>query len=310
MSNFSEQVLTPSTYVEGFYTYKDIMDSLEDVSFANKYSSIRRQHPTFVPYWKLRIGDYISTVFYSMKYLADKNARHGVVLSDLMIDVLPMNKLSIQSLNQPGISINIADAIDYWRQLMTNKKCKIIFIYTRIQHGQSNETHANWTIIDKPRKVVEFFDPLGHSSTKTIHTTDWEKLFTRVFQTIPQTKIIPRKYKIVSYKVTCPEYGFQSIENIIGATPDDVNGYCMLWTVFMLDFRMKNIKNRNLKALQQEIIDVTAKRLYEHPHSMNIHQDMGVHFREFIKDYGLYLHKLYINSIYPQYTSNLITQYY
>ena len=49
-----------------------------------------------------------------------------------------------------------------WKLMMKDKKCKIIFIHTGLK--KNGYYHASWIIVDKVKKVVEFFDPHGSST--------------------------------------------------------------------------------------------------------------------------------------------------
>ena len=72
-------------------------------------------------------------------------------------------------------------------------------------------------------------------------------------------------------------------------------GYCLLWSVFLLELRLKHI-DVELFQIQSNLIDTTyytLKNQYPNDENKQITNRLGDRFQDFIRDYGLYLHDLY-----------------
>lgn len=190
-----------------------------------------------------------------------------------------------------GNDIPARIAIEYWKSLMTNVRIKLIFIYTSTCVRDTLSRHANWIIIDKPRKVVELFDPHGHAlietqllyGKKSKWNVDLAHAIKHTFQyNEPQWRFIPKKYTILRYMDSCPLYGFQYYEAAFGGPKRDLDraGYCAMWCIFLLELRLTN-KSMSTRDVQEFLL-----QRYGAGASREL---LGTAFRDFIRKYTHFL---------------------
>lgn len=204
----------------------------------------------------------------------------GFVLSKYSITSDGQN-LKIEHFIPPYVNVRPNIAINYWRKLMLDPKVKLIFIES------STYQHANWTIIDKPRKVVEFFDPHGYSS-KERDADNFVQLFIDAFQTQPGSgplaplNFIPRKYEVLQFRDSCPYRGFQHYESMYGGISklNDRKGYCMMWCIFLLELRLTN-KSYGTLDIQNYMLEYYGKDRTK--------EALGELFREFIRNFNTFM---------------------
>lgn len=199
--------------------------------------------------------------------------------------------------------------IQYWRNLMYNQDIKIVFILTQV-YTTKNEGHANWIIIDKVRKVVEFFDPHGSYVINDPLRNDWNMNLVENFMnrfwcknktSLSRTEcFIPRKYTVSTYQDSCPLIGFQGYEMNISPTPDiDQRGYCMIWSIFMMDLRLGNL-HMTTKQVQNQYINLYRNIIKNIPATgspasgtMTLGQlRLGRMFKDFIRNYVIFIQSL------------------
>lgn len=297
-TSYEKQVKTPSPYsIQG----SDI--NVLGSYIPSDYKFKGKEEDKY--YWKSAL-EYNKTTLWGIRYIIDKYTSVGAAF-------LPYTFISTDSgikaetstyWFNSGVSVSLEIACDALKDMMKNSKIKIIFIFTKTFdkydiHGKDHKTvsgHGNWTIIDKVRKQVEFFDPHGNFEFKKMAprwAADWCKEFVDIFQIKSskqgQFECIPRNYKMKTYVETCPAFGFQYYEIAGFEYSFDISGYCVLWCIFMLDLRLQHV-HLDIRVIQDNLIQKTRSDFIKRTKTMvNIDERLGNHFKHFIRQYGLYL---------------------
>lgn len=298
MNSYERMVESPSPYGSDSPTIYENLVTFESGVVGN----FNRMSKTsgYTPFW-LRRG-YFQKAFSMIRYLIHRYQDKGAVLSEASFDVpeYETNELVTHITNTLTGQIYFQepeDSVEYWRNLMKNRNIKIIFIFTLVSFVDTE--HATWTIVDKVRKTVEYFDPQGSAFCRD-YPVDWIQILKTYYQVNPHMDnryaFIPRTYKILNIDDTCPEYGFQylDVNYGMGASHElDKDGYCLLWSVFLLHLRLQNLK-KPLKDIQVFMIKGTYQWLFDKltKTDKSIRERIGELFRKFIRDYGLYMHNL------------------
>lgn len=293
-TKYSDEVQTPSPYspkpfrlinYNPIYHYDvsnvDFGATHSRVSDLHKMHYIAKMHQTAPYNGYLRVFAESSPSFALSKYslVVNKDGSGGDFI-DKFDNVVP-----------------IQIVIEYLKGLMKNKQIKLIFIYTIVvMLSDASATHSNWMIIDKPRKVVELFDPHGYKEhergalygTSLFWNVDLVEAIKKTFQhnkSLPELCFIPRKYKILRYIDSCPMYGFQHFESSYDTAPisGDRGGYCTMWCIFLLELRLTN-RSMSTKDVQEQFfskygVGMTQKML-------------GTAFGDFIRKYTYFLELL------------------
>jgi len=147
---------------------------------------------------------------------------------------------------------------------LSDSKINIIMMPLDFQ-SKENELHANMVIINKYFKTIEVFDPLGSA-----YHTYMDDIYGKTIKAIlfNSSKILENEYTFLSYEQTCPGYGFQFIEALqkpliqkIGTSLPffskyfkDLGGYCIFWTLFITELRIKYY-NKSLLYIQNKYIE-------------------------------------------------------
>lgn len=296
-STYNKYIHTPSPYKTKNEFEPNIYQYLPEEyseSFKNR---------NFPPLWVEDIHWWYNVTNSFMSYLIyNKYNDIGGVLSEYSFDLTEEGVVKVEILQDEydddelfqEDEIELTDAVNYWKNLMYDKSCKIVFIKTVVKLEQSDGTlHSTWTIIDKVRKVVEFFDPNGafpyleEKRDRYEFMVDWVSEFKKIFccqRKVNDLCFIPKKYNIMSYESSCSKYGFQYIEYNYGGEIDlniEPGGYCVIWCLFMLDLRLGNI-GMDTQKIQEKIIrnylDEKGKFMF------------GLELRNFIRNYMMYVH--------------------
>lgn len=93
--------------------------------------------------------------------------------------------------------------------------------------------HANLLIINKANSTVELYDPNGVPQSLEL---DVNALVRRFFMSL--YPYIFDSYRFLTYAETCPIKGFQYLESEM-YHPLDKEGYCIHWSIFLLDLRLR-----------------------------------------------------------------------
>ena len=329
-TEFEKNVLTPSPLLDNKKHFHDIEDIYSFIPenykgrFSKEFREIKEDDDIEnAPFW-LDVGEYNSVLNSAMDFLINKKYKSiGAILSKYFLKVYPnrgnpyIGVKNIDTLEQ----IEFPIAIDYWRELMINKKVKLIFIKTSVMNRDDiteNIYHANWIIIDKVRKVVEFVDPHGFYNVEDIKNNKWildlpSNFQNRFVYTNSREDtdfcFIPRDYQIYRYTESCPKIGFQTLESLGVPHFLDIKGYCHLWTLFLLDLRLGNpqlttrdvqvkmilgLKDKHEnKSWIPKFLRPTFRKLFGTNDETAWRKEVGILFKEFIRDYGLYWYDMF-----------------
>lgn len=291
-STYSGEVITPSPYSPHSFQELDYSPIYQhNVSNVNLSNSMIADD--------YQIMNFISDMYKTSPNQYLKSIAENTPSWELSKYVFRINDNGIGGRFESSVTGNfepVDKVVEYFKKLMKNKKIKIIFIFTAVVSVYGNR-HANWIIIDKPRKEVEFFDPYGHETTESVllygrpsvWAYDMVDLIKNSFQNNinePKLCFIPKKYNVLRYFSSCPRFGFQYYqENYRGLSNLDRAGYCTIWCLFMLELRLTN-KNKTIREIQDELIN---KRTQKHLFSGNIDKAIGEEFHDFIRRYTYFV---------------------
>lgn len=141
--------------------------------------------------------------------------------------------------------------------IINSKKYKYIIIPIGII--LSNGNHSNSLFYDIDNFVMERFEPhgSGYPSQFNYNPDLLDEILYKKFSNIIST-IYKRPVKLKYYqpKNYLPKIGFQTFENTeinINKNIGDPNGFCTLWTIWYLDYRLKYV-DKNPESIVKKLI--------------------------------------------------------
>lgn len=146
--------------------------------------------------------------------------------------------------------------------IMTNiiRSQKYKYIIIPIGIILSNGNHSNGLFYDIESKIMERFEPHGSAyPTQFNYNPDLldEILYKKISNLLTTINGNPIKIKYYQPKNYLPKIGFQTFENTeinINKNIGDPNGFCTLWTIWYLDYRLKYI-NKNPQRIVKNLIN-------------------------------------------------------
>lgn len=155
-----------------------------------------------------------------------------------------------------------------FEQILTNiiKNKKYQFIVIPIGIIQSNGNHSNSILIDTSNSEIERFEPHGAG-----YPTDYnynpnllddllEKLLKNIYYKINPSQSV-KYFNPMSY---IPKIGFQKMDNAelnINKNIGDPDGFCNLWNIWYVDYRIK-YSHIDRKKLIRHIFKIIASNMY------------------------------------------------
>jgi len=133
--------------------------------------------------------------------------------------------------------------------------------------------HKCLVIINNILQTIEFFDSNGFIS----HEEDWQNKDYEVFDDLLEYF---DSYFKVGFEASCPKRGFQHHEGLIPDRPEDLDGYCTIWSWFMADLRLSYPESEALHVQERYLKDIQAK----------YGDETSEFLRDFIVRYGNYIH--------------------
>ena len=217
----TENIVLPAPYAVKGISLKDLMNKLETIGKKNKDPSYS-------------IGlNYMPFIYI---YLIKKYATQCAILSSV--------NYTTNALNYNVTTNTIVENISYLSHKL--KECiergtGIIFIPITLSDGKSG--HANLLIYRPFKKMVERYEPHGQKTRWPTAEYDEDKLNAKLTNFFKDMNPVLGEYTPV-FKTPheiCPRNlkGFQGIENLL---PNNVkeNGYCQLWSMFMMETILLN----------------------------------------------------------------------
>jgi ankyrin repeat protein len=141
--------------------------------------------------------------------------------------------------------------------IIRNKKHKYIIIPIGII--LSNGNHSNGLFYDIEKGLMERFEPHGSSYPNHFNYNPdlLDEILYKKFVNV-LSNIYGRNVQIIYYqpKKYLPKIGFQTFENTeinINKNIGDPNGFCTLWTIWYLDYRLKYVDTRPDKLVRKLI---------------------------------------------------------
>lgn len=195
---------------------------------------------------------------------------------------------------------------DNFDEIMTNIITKLTykFIIINLAIILSNGNHANCLFYDIEKYTLERFEPHGSGyPTHFNYNPDFlDNLIYNKFKTLLESiynkEITFKYYPPVSY---LPKIGFQTFENAeinINKNIGDPNGFCALWCIWYLDYRIRYHNIRLDKFIKKLFITIRSNHLS---------------FRTLIRNYSIKVTSLrdkylsLINKTFNDYVNNRIT---
>lgn len=295
---YSTLVKTPSPYKESDVMLKPYELSsyvpFPEIEEARKMHTKKKSAMGFVP--RLRHEDQKkSLVFQAINYLSDKYHDNGFIISKYSLFGPSIDEPQTIVTTTIGLyKAQMKDAVHFWQRCMFHPGIKVLFILSYLHPTNTSEiNHVTLVIIDKVRKVVEFFDPHGSAFQPKHFFVDWIDEFGKLFYCstkVNKTCFIPKTYKFVNYANSCPLYSFQTISEMDTTRSHlDPEGYCMLWSLFFLQARLSNM-NIGTRELQEGIIECAENEVnmyrFAIPRSNKL--TLSKKFMDFIRGFTLY----------------------
>jgi len=241
------------------------------------------------------IGRYKST-YKILSYLTSKHSNTCLLMMEDRM-VIP-NKIK-NYLEQIQLTCNynrsydsfefkIPDFSEYIIKMVscTYNKTRFVIIPLLLKFNLSNEIilHQNLLIYDKIKGEIERFEPHG-SFTYNLLVDDVfnTKLDQEILTFFNERKHlfgkIKKYYKPLDF---CPDISLQRLEKNQESKDFDPSGFCSMWVIWYIDVRLNN-QNKN----RRQVIDLAIKKI----------QKMDIGFRNFIRNYAIFLYKnIYISS--------------
>ena len=143
---------------------------------------------------------------------------------------------------------HIDDNLDLYIKKLLNTKIRYIYIkVTLIPSGHSS--HANMIFVDLKKKCAERFEPYG--VVKHLDIEEFDKIMEDIFKEFKIKYMRPQDYM--------PNVSFQTISNdsnIEVKKLGDPAGYCLAWTFWYMEMRIKNPHLNPDKLIQHGIDEI------------------------------------------------------
>ena len=123
-------------------------------------------------------------------------------------------------------------------------------------HYAANKAHSILWVLNKVKKTIELYDPLGAESFITMIPD-----YRRIFKTIIKRNQWPiLKYTFSAITTTNPARGLQAYEHDVPSC-HDIGGFCETWTFYYAELRARNVnespKQFKLK-MERRLATITA----------------------------------------------------
>lgn len=195
---------------------------------------------------------------------------------------------------------------DNFDEIINNIISKVTykFIIINLAIILSNGNHANCLLYNIENYTLERFEPHGSGyPTHFNYNPDFldsliYSKFKKLLESIYNKEIILKYYPPNSY---LPKIGFQTFENAeisINKNIGDPNGFCALWCIWYLDYRLRYHNIRLDKFIKKMFVTIRSNRLS---------------FRTLIRNYSIKITSLrdkylsFINKTFNDYLNNRIT---
>ncbi len=226
----------------------------------------------------------------SFKYLTNKyefseSPLYGLTIYDNQSDIKQENLKEINELiNSMGVSLDLENDIihfeikwifqqlffppgleESFKLIMNNPK--ITYIIIPIGIILSIGSHSNVLIYDIKNNIIERFEPHGSGYPKNFNYNPNyldKQIYSKMLEIIK--KIKPNHTKLI-YKTPLsyiPQIGFQALDNneiTINSNIGDPNGFCTLWCIWYLDYRLKYNEMKPEKLVRNLLKEITYHRI-------------------------------------------------
>jgi hypothetical protein len=131
----------------------------------------------------------------------------------------------------------------------------IAYNVTLLVKGET-EGHANMLIVNRFRKTIEHFEPLGNKFVEFGWFPGENNYVVETLkQMVAENKIAPQKYKWIDRFDICPA-GAQTWED------EGDKGYCMLWSLWFLHIRLSNPRSSPETAIIRSLLKIPNKNQF------------------------------------------------
>ena len=144
--------------------------------------------------------------------------------------------------------------------IINSKKYKYIIVPIGII--LSNGNHSNGLFYDIENKMIERFEPHGSDYPSQFNYNPdlldeiLFKKMTNILSSIYNENVTIKYYQPKNY---LPKIGFQTLENTeisVNKNIGDPNGFCTLWTIWYLDYRLKYINEKPQHIVKKLISEI------------------------------------------------------
>lgn len=205
-------------------------------------------------------------------------------------DIATLSGLDVQ-LFESGITETSFTDIDKLEIFMFVETIELFLIPFSIkkQEGDTFSGHKNLLVIDRAKKQFEFYDPNGALG----HILDYQH---RIWKNIVHyfTVKMPGQfdgYRILTVEKSCPIQNFQFYESFRSRDPKYIEGFCVVWTMFLLHLRIKYHQHDPMLVQQHFIDELHFKSRQETQNENPSEEELAAQFHKFMKNYTSYIFK-------------------
>jgi hypothetical protein len=234
---------------------------------------ILRNDPLFTPFWMELSGvQYNNLGILCLRYLKDKYGDTVCCINE----GLTVNYYNSEEYAKISVFRDLPEKI---HMCMVSVSEVVVLKYNIFSFGYVGGEclmgHSCIVIINKFRGTIEFFDSNGSESHFNFYR-DKDYLAIRNFL----HKMLP-DYTYLTFEESCPRLGFQHYESRTPKSKYDRSGYCMIWSMFLAELRVKYFKEDPVEVQNTYISDLSR-----------IHGDgLSEYLRVFIRNYAVHMYR-------------------
>ena len=125
-------------------------------------------------------------------------------------------------------------------QLLQNPQIRLILIPTSFSVGE-DYYHRILLVIDKPNKRVEFYDPMGADEQYLLADEDDVDVLDAAMRYLNPILLatLGEASTPLMWHQSCSRFGFQAVEAFARDRKGEIDGYCQVWSTFLMELRIR-----------------------------------------------------------------------
>lgn len=147
-----------------------------------------------------------------------------------------------------------------FRELVENPQVQMILIPIGCYNAHEPIGHRLLVVVDKTAKRVEFYDSNGADAHVSMFGDVVIRAVMKFFKGDPMFGGGGlRAYKPLTWDQTCSRFGLQFFEAIAPKALTELGGFCVIWSIFLMDLRIRYPQHNPLQV-QAEYIERIMRR--------------------------------------------------